>query len=162
MISNALSCIAVSLLSALVISAGEQKPFSLSIETQPQTAKVGEEILLRVTLTNTSSSEIRFGEVPGDPPPGEFVYKIEVQDSKGQSARLTEYGRKFDSAVPARGSRVTHALQPGESLTDNVTLNKLYDFSRPDKYTVKVARQIPDHLGKGIIKANPITVTITN
>jgi hypothetical protein len=160
MTSKPLWCIALSLLSALVISASEQKPFSLSIETQPQTAKLGEDIHLRIALTNTSSSEIRFAEVPGDPPPGEFVYKIEVRDSKGQSVRLTEYGRKFNGVLPVRGSRVTHVLQPGQSVIDDVTLNKLYDLAKPDKYTVEVTRQIPEHLGKGTIRANSTTLTI--
>ena len=56
-------------------------------------------------------------------------------------------------------SVATRYLQPGESKKDEIILNKLYDLSKPGKYTVQV-------LGlddvRRTVKSNTITVTITS
>lgn len=140
---------------------GGQQPFSITLATKHEVVKVGEDILLEITLTNTSQSEIRLAEAPGDPPPAEFQYLIEVHDDKGEPAPDSEYGRRLKANPNPRGSRVTRALAPGESLKDETTLTRVFNLSRPDKYIVQASRKIPDYLGKGVVKSNTITITVT-
>ncbi len=140
---------------------GEQQPFSVTLATQHDIVKAGEDIHLQVTLTNTSHNEIKFAEAPGDTPPAEYQYLFQVRDSKGHPAQDTEYGHKFKENTRPRGSRVTWTLQPGESMKDETVLTKLFDLSRPDKYVIEAFRRIPEHLGKGTVKSNTLTITVT-
>jgi hypothetical protein len=71
-----------------------QVPFSIAISTQSDLMKAGSEILVEITLTNTSNHEIRVGKAPGNLPQAESEYSIEVRDSKGRVAPDTDYGRK--------------------------------------------------------------------
>lgn len=157
-----LICIFSTLLFTGVGALAEQQPFTITISTRDAIFKVGEPIHLRVTLKNISSKEIRLAEAPGAPPPAEYQYRFDVRDGNGRHAALTNYARTFMRAVPPSGSRVTLALQPGETSDDETALNKLYDLARPGTYVVQVTRAVPEYLGKGIVKSNALTITIVD
>ena len=138
-------------------------PFSIAISAQSDLMKVGSEILVEITLTNTSNHEIRVGKAPGNQPLAESEYSIDVRDSKGHPAPDTEYGGKVrQRKIWFYRSRESVALQPGESLKDGAVITKLYDLSRVDRYTVQISRPIPEQWGKGTVKSNTINITVIN
>lgn len=140
-----------------------QAPFSIAISTQSGLVKAGAEILVEITLTNTSNHEIRVGKAPGDSPQAESEYSIEVRDSKGHLAPDTDYGRKVrEKKIWFYRSRDSFNLQPGESRKDGTAITKLYDLSRQDRYTITVSRPIPEQWGKGTVKSNAINITVIN
>jgi hypothetical protein len=140
-----------------------QVPFSIAISTQSDLMKAGSEILVEITLTNTSNHEIRVGKAPGNLPQAESEYSIEVRDSKGRVAPDTDYGRKVrQKKIWFYRSRDSVTLQPGESLKDGALITKLYDLSHVDRYTVQISRLIPEQWGRGTAKSNYINITVIN
>jgi hypothetical protein len=155
-------CILVTTTLNLVPSRSAQRPFSLTISTEHDRVKVGSEVLVQITLTNTSDQEIALGKAPGNLPQAESEYLVEVHDSRGQTAPDTDYGRKIkQNKIVVSFSRVSATVGPGESLKDGVILTKLYDLSRPGKYSVQLLRKVPPQLGDGLIKSNKVTITVT-
>ena len=53
------------------------------------------------------------------------------------------------------------AIHPNEEAKDDFVLNKLFDLRKPGKYTLQVAREIPQNLGKGLVKSNVLSLVIT-
>lgn len=156
--------IAVGLFSSLTATAAQSdpKPFSITIRTQRELVKAGAEILVEITLTNTSNNEISLGKAPGTQPLAESEYAVEVYNSKGQRAPDTEYGQKIRNRKIWFGrSRDSVSLKPGESCDDGVLISKIFDLNRLGIYTVQLSRVIPEPLGKGIVKSNTITITVT-
>ena len=96
---------------------------------------------------------------------GEFDFTIDVRDSAGHVPPDTEYYRavtgKQDSSRPMLvitrngGPRL---VKPHGALADSIQLDKLYDLSKPDKYTIQLERI--DDATKAIVKSNKITVTM--
>jgi len=87
-------------------------------------------------------------------------YRTYVRDEKGNLAPETERGRQLAAGnVFFMGSASTVTLQPGDSQTDEITLNKLYVLD-PGKYTVQVE---PCCTAPGVapVRSNTITVTVT-
>ena len=52
-------------------------------------------------------------------------------------------------------------IHPNEEAKDDFALNKLFDLSKPGKYTLQVAREIPETLDKGLVKSNILSLVIT-
>jgi hypothetical protein len=158
---NALVSAIALLVSAAFPSQQEHRFFSVTIGTQHEVVKSGEDFHLLITITNTSDREIKFAEVPGDPPAAEFQSSIEVRDNKGRSATETEYARSLKKNPRPRGSRVTWVLRPGESLEEDAALTRLFDLRRPGTYTISAYRKTPEHLGMGTVKSNTISIVVT-
>jgi hypothetical protein len=51
-------------------------------------------------------------------------------------------------------------LKPGETITHDVNLLRLFYLKHPGKYTLRVSRAVPQDLGGGIIKSNIVTITL--
>ena len=151
------------LLSALSASADKQL-FSLGIDAPSEPLKSGAELRLHVRVTNTSDRAITFIRSPGLIPEEAFRYEMEVRDARAQSAPRSAYVRKLESAqtVTEEISKYAYKLKPGESFVDDVEITRFYDLSRPGKYTISVAREMPpaQKLGEGKVKSNTITITV--
>jgi len=132
------------------------QPFSLTIEPVQKTYHPASQVEVKLTLTNTSSFQITVR----DTNPW-CDYALEVHDSRGQSAPETAYkrGLRCDFQVTAGRNLIT-ILKPGQSYHDALSVNEVYDLSRPGKYFVQVLRQIPKELGGGTIKSNAITIAV--
>jgi predicted DNA-binding transcriptional regulator AlpA len=141
----------------------EKQLFSLTVEAPSEPLKVGGELRLRVTVTNTSDRSITFIRSPGIIPHEAIRYNIEVRDSRGESAPPSEYVRKLKTSE-TRWFESSHAytIKPGESFVDDVEVTRFYDLSQPGKYTISVAREFPPRqkLGEGAVKSNSIDVTV--
>lgn len=133
------------------------QPFTLTLEAPERPLKAGKPLTLRVTVTNTSDHAMR---VPVTRAPADVmvIYRVNVLDGLGRP-------------VPRRPSlknRIWYGrmgsaeLQPGKSLTDEVSITYLYDLSRPGRYRVWVAELV--HRGPNapndMARSNTITVTV--
>jgi len=153
--------IACALTSVLLAGAGigTPQPFSLSILGPQGPLKHGSLVELTVTLTNRSVGEIVIRDRNRS-----CDYELEVRESSGQPAPGTSYKRALKCsnkfAVTA-GKNSIRNLRPGESYSDSMIVNQLYDLSRPGKYTIQASRAIPQELGGGTVQSNIITLTVT-
>lgn len=138
------------------VSAGSQ-PFSLNLEAMQQKVQSGSQVQLKLTLTNTSDSEITVVDTNTW-----CDYTFEIRDSKGQSATETDFKRDLKCATRSTaGRRIIRTLKPHESFEDELFVSQAYVMSRPDDYSIQAARGIPKELGRGIVKSNSVIITIT-
>jgi hypothetical protein len=130
--------------------------FSLTISMPQDTVSTRSEIQLMIKLTNATDHEITLFDTD------QYCdYTVEVRDSNGQSAPETEKKRKLRCAEPVAGKVIIVKLKPGEHHEVLIFVSDLFDMTRPDKYTVQVAREIPKEMGQGQVKSNKIAVTVT-
>jgi hypothetical protein len=137
------------------------QPFRINIRATHNIVKVGSETPVEIILTNTSHQEISLSKSVEENA-AEFNYLVDVRDGKGKPVPQTAHHR----SVHGEGAQITHSdltvpLKPGQELQSVALLNKLYDVSRPGKYIIRVSRDIPPELGKGVVKSNVITINIT-
>jgi hypothetical protein len=156
---------AITLMSLAALAVPGPKPlFSLTVAAPKEPLKAGTELILSVTVTNTSDRNISFITSPGLVPEDGFLYEIDVRDAQGRSAPPSAYLRNRDPRISIYKGSMTHrTLKPGESFVDEVTVTGFYDLSQPGEYKISVARSMPPYqnLGKGRVKSNVITVTLT-
>jgi hypothetical protein len=139
---------------------------SLTVSVSQTTFKAGSEIAAKIVLWNKSTQAI---PVAVDFYPGaEADYRAEVLGSDGKPAPRTEYGRKFalggfnssvgNAVLGPLGSKALFDEPDGDKITSTMVINKLFDLSKPGKYSVQVSREV----GKAntLVKSNIITVTI--
>ena len=130
-------------------------PFQLSAEPSGSRLHAGEELRLKIVVTNTSNGPITFVET--NP---ECDYRIEVRDnSHGQGAAPTEHGRTLECdkrAAVGRAIQVT--LEPNETREDELSITRLFVLS-PDSYSITVSRTI-QHLSNTPAKAPSVHVTV--
>ena len=111
-------------LSGILSVLAAEQPFSLTISTPHPTFKAGEEILIDLVVKNTSKAVRTIGH-SNAPRQAEIYYHVSVRQSDGQPARETKYQRQVTGEEPVSliGSTVYHALEPGQSLHDDLVLN---------------------------------------
>jgi hypothetical protein len=134
------------------------------IRSRQNNFKVGGEIRIEVTWTNTSDKPVLAARVI---PTAETKYKVYVEDDKGNLAGETTLGRRLRTGKGEQGQETVtvfetapiRSVQPGESVSEEIVLNKLYDLSRPGKYTVRVQSQADQD---GSAKSNTLTITLTD
>lgn len=131
--------------------------FSLAISTSQDVVTAGSDVKLLVKLTNTAPYTIALNNSDQY-----CAYIVEVRDSSGQSAPETETKRTLNcSEHPVAGKVIILKLKPGEHHEDLIFANELFDMTRPDQYTLRVARQVPKQLGQGRVESNTISITVT-
>jgi len=145
----------------------KQPAFSIAISA-PDLISAGSEPKLSIVLKNTSDHEIMLGRSV-QPDHGELHHDVEVRDDKGDLAPETEYHRKIKGRLPATPGKappppnvwsdILTSIKPGETRNDDLTISKLYDLSKPGKYTIQVSRFDEDT--KAVVKSNTITVNVT-
>ena len=136
--------------------------YALLIRSKQPEFKVGDEIAIEVTFTNTSDKPILAAPVI---PSAEVSYKLDVRDEKGDPVPETSFGRKLRTGKDDSGRETVTVfrtaplryLQPGESIKEQIVVNKMYDLSRPGTYTLQVQAQSDD---EGRAKSNRFTITI--
>jgi uncharacterized protein (DUF58 family) len=134
-----------------------QQPFTLSISVPQTVVRAGSEVRIQVTLKNVSEHEI--GILRSTP---DYDYTVDVRDAHDKSAMPTEFARKLRApdSVRVAPSNVLYPLKPHETLVDKLIVSKLFEMGL-GKYTIRVAREIPQELGGGSVRSNLITVIVT-
>jgi hypothetical protein len=146
----------------LMAQSAQEPPFSLTISTPQEIVKAGSEVRVDVVLRNTSDHEITLLRSPGTGR-GELEFESDVLGEKGNLASQTKYGQQLKKSGlnAVEGSRIMFRLQPGETYEDSMSLNKLYDLSKPGKYKIQLHKRVPEHLGQGVVKSNALVITVT-
>jgi hypothetical protein len=133
-----------------------QKPFSISITAANSTVKAGSDVWVTVRLVNTSNHDLdesgSISNMTGIDPNLLFT----VWDANGKLARKLTYPHEFES-----GSPVNRTIKPGESISEDQRVSRLYDMSRPGKYVIQVLRTASDNPRGGFVKSNTLTITVT-
>jgi hypothetical protein len=150
--------LSLSLFGLAVVSGSNTHPFSLTIRLLHDIAKAGSQIRVEVVLTNTSDHEI--GILKSAP---EADYMVEVRDANGNMAPDTDFGRRQKDPASVKVSSATplYSLKPGESLHDEIQIERLYKISGPGKYSIQASRTVPEEMGSGVVKSNMVNVTVT-
>jgi hypothetical protein len=146
-----------------VMAYAQVAPFTLTLRTNKSQVVAGGPVDLIVVMTNTSDHEVDCTYNFSNALDRNFRY--DVTDEEGRPVPQIE--KKYHG-----GSDVSPCiLAPGQSTpTGGGRISVLYDFSRPGKYTIQVARKIwgdenrPDVLHGDYhqpdIKSNSIVVTV--
>jgi hypothetical protein len=161
----------------LLVPLAAQSPmpaFSLSIAAEPQTIKPGAEVTLFIGLTNNTQRQLSFPMM--DRYQAESNFTIHVTDPTGEPAGKTRFYRMMtgdktgkDAVEPpydprheviSVGSLDSWAVPPGKTVEGKAVLNKLFDMSKPGKYTIQVEKI--DDLSKAVVKSNIVTITVAN
>jgi hypothetical protein len=123
-------------------------------------AKAGANIGINIEKKNVSKLEIDCSSAMNNLTGVDDRYQYDIRDSSG-----TPVGKRAieERSFPySRGGDRTAPCKPGESAwSNNVTLTRLYDLSRPGVYTIQVSRPISDNPTDGAVKSNKIAVTVT-
>jgi hypothetical protein len=128
-------------------------PFKIAISAESSTIAAGDDVTIKVSLTNTSNQVVHEG----------VMYKsgIDLDSTLG-----FEVLNEHEKPVPKRtypheelrgGSVRFRDFQPGETITQHQQVSALYDMRKPGRYTIQVWRRNPQY----DIKSNIITVTAT-
>jgi hypothetical protein len=136
------------------------QPFSLTIQPVQERLRSGSQVELKLTLINTSNTEITLRDTNRW-----CNYALEVRDSQGRLAPEANYRRDLRCGNPVAvtvGRRIIRVLKPGQSYEDTMVVNQTYDFSHPGEYSIQVMRDIPKELGRGVVKSNEIRIIIAN
>jgi len=141
-----------------VCSPGQQRqvPFSVVIRAPENEIKSGSDIVVDVTITNTSDSAIGLEVMEISP------YVAIVREANGLLAPETELGRKLKQRQRDRidpnwaGSRIGSGLQPGESVHAKCIVSERYDMNAPGRYSIQVERL----WGRSAVPSNTVNVTV--
>ncbi len=138
--------------------------FSVGISAAQDVVRSGSAVTVRSVVTNISNQKIWVVSL------GEDV-ECHVWDSRGfpvrranprvERARLQLQVDKHGEhvVVPyimARG--VWFAVQPGQTVEDDLVISEFYELTRPGKYTIQALR--PDPESHAVVKSNTITLTV--
>jgi hypothetical protein len=142
--------------------------YSLTISAGSGRFKRGADIKVRIVLANLTDHQISIGRLNDSFGP-EFEYTINVRDADSRAVALTRYGRASHGTPDAGDVRqgcgdcsgFSEDLAPHEKITDEISVSKIHDLSKPGKYTIQVSRFNDDGL-KTLVKSNTLTITIAD
>jgi hypothetical protein len=134
-----------------------QKPFSISISAETPVVKAGSDVYINVHLTNTTNHNLddsgsidnRIGLDPN--------LLFAVRDTGGKLVPK----RVYKHPELTTGTPVNRTVRPGESISLEQCVSRLYDMSRPGEYVIQVSRRLSDNPKDGLLKSNTTTVTVT-
>ena len=142
----------------VIQSHAPEESLKITIAAAQNSVMAGDPIKIAVTMKNISDHDIKLVAM-GSNSTAELNYEIIARDKNGEMLNETIYGKDIKGWLP--GSRKLFTLKPGAEITETSNINKLYDFSMPGEYTIQVERKLPASEGKGTVKSNTITITVT-
>lgn len=128
----------------------------LSIRAKESSVKSGAAMWVDVTVENKSDHILLVYRAltAADDDQGGWVYDADIHDEKGGRPQPT----KFKGERGGIGSGGYIHLQPGKTMTDRINICKLYDISRPGKYSIQVYRY---GMGDTMLLSNTINMTVS-
>jgi len=130
-------------------------PFTLVLSADKTTVGLGTEVWVRVKWTNTSGQELDASASILDATNVDPNFLFELLDENQRPVPKRAY--KFPDTF---GHAEFGTLKPGESMTHDINLVRLFEIKQPGKYTVQVSRAIPEALGDGAVKSNILIITV--
>jgi len=127
----------------------------ITITSPKQSYGSGSEIEVTATLRNISDKTILARQELT-----EIDYQIEVKDIGGGPTLRTAYGQEDRSVIIHTANKIL-ALQPSETITESIPVNKLFDMTMPGRYLVTFYRLWPE-TGHGTrVPSNSLSITVT-
>lgn len=139
--------------------------FSVGISAAQDVVRSGSAVTVRSVVTNISNQKIWIVSL------GEDV-EYDVWDSRGFPVRranprvertklqlqVDKHGEHVIVPYNATPHGVWFAVQPGQTVEDDLVISEFYDLTRPGKYTIQALR--PDPQSHAVVKSNTITLTV--
>ncbi|MDE3136633.1 MAG: hypothetical protein KGL59_08660 [Acidobacteriota bacterium] len=134
------------------------KPLSkLTLTAANAKSTLGSDVWIQIHWTNTSDRELTANRYTDKTTGQDMSYTLDFRDSAGRPVPKLPHkppvGHFFDAQFGT--------LKPGQQITNEINLRRMYDLSRPGKYTLQVSRRLAKSLGGSIIRSNTLAVTIT-
>lgn len=108
--------------------------FRLLLSAEP-TSTTSEAVICRVTLKNVSNQILYF---PDSYPLAN--YRFMVKDEVGKTVSLTHFGHDHEISLIFRNVR--SMLNPGQSISVDFPLNRIYDMTKSGTYIISVSRDV--------------------
>ncbi len=135
-----------------------RQPFSITISSTQGTVKAGEDVRVKITVTNTTDQPITLEETNHV-----CDYVVEVRDETGKVVPDTQFKRQHGCIThPSASARnMLVPLQPGESYEVAICVSELSDMTQPGQYSVQIQRKDSGEPVSSVVKSNVITITVT-
>ena len=133
----------------------KKSPFTLTLGGGP-TASLNTGVWVKVQWTNTSDRPLDSSANILDAQNVDPNFLFDLLDDTGRPVPKKVY--KFPETS---GHAEFGTLKPGESITHDVNLVRIFQLKKPGKYSLQVSRAIPEGLGHGTIKSNIVTLNVT-
>lgn len=115
---------------------GTLMPRSSLAISLPDAINADGELPLEITMTNTSKEDYWF-DIAFGPPLWTRLCHLDVRDEAGKPVERKSSMKQFDGWTMSGPALV---LRPAEEAQVEVLLNRVYDFSRPGRYTIQAVR----------------------
>jgi len=122
-------------------------PISLVASIPADVVRAPSELLLAISMTNTSNSPINIWAAGWGPMWRGF--RFDVRDAAGTALAETAAARTIGHSPLNGSSGPFFVLAPGKTVKTEVVLNRLYELSQPGQYSVQVQW--------GAVKSNIVT-----
>ncbi|MGH9742184.1 MAG: hypothetical protein ACRD51_07500 [Candidatus Acidiferrum sp.] len=127
-------------------------PFTLVLTSAEPKFSLGADVWAKIVWTNTSTIALNDSLYRDTSSGRDYTYILDFRDSDGHHVAT--------APMPSTFSAEFGTLKPGDSMNDDINLNRIYHLDHPGDYTLQVSRRVPKELGGGVIKSNKITITI--
>jgi hypothetical protein len=135
-----------------------EQPFTIAISSTRPSVEARSGVWITIRLTNQSPTILdENGSIDGftgrDP-----NLEFDVRDIDGKLIAKKVYEHR----ELASGKPVNRQIKPGETLTEEYDVSRLYDFSKPGIYAIQVSRRRVDSGNDGVVKSNKLLITVTS
>ncbi|HTZ94974.1 MAG TPA: hypothetical protein VMB18_01165 [Terriglobales bacterium] len=162
-----LLCIGVIVSAADGSSSTPPATIAIQISASPQVADRGKAIEVNIVVKNISSQMVPIWRSNGKDQAEISGYLVRVSGPHGRPVPKTRYYKIF-TGEPVENMRPeenihtsggpTFSVQPGATLKDEFLLNRLFDLSTPETYSIQIERKDPV---SGLpVKSNSIEVVV--
>jgi len=133
-----------------------QAPISVRISPQAPTSKSASDIWITVHITNTSDQPVDLSGSINEMTGQDSILSFEVHDLNGKSSVKRKYKHP---ELAGHHPVMDRILRPGQSLTEEENLSRLYDMSAPGTYVVQVSLR-PAQGSKGPLRSDPLHISV--
>lgn len=130
-------------------------PFKISISAENSTVAAGTDVLIEVSLTNTSDQDVKEGVMYMDGIELDSTFRFVVRDNHGKLVPK----RIYPYEELRTGKVIFRTIPAGQTLTQPQLVSARYDMRKPGKYTIQVFRGVSGN-PKDDIKSNIITIKV--
>ena len=134
------------------------KELPLTIAISPVRAEVvsGDDVELRVTVTNHTNRAIPYGANISDRTAVDPNCIFEVTDGHGDPVPK----RKYPYPELATGHAILRNLGVDETITDTEPIGRLFDMNNPGEYEIQVSRRSSEDKDAVVVTSNKVTVLV--
>lgn len=126
----------------------------LSMSAEGPAVQAGSPVLLSLVFWNDGQTTVRF---PRASIWLEYDYTVTFED--GEPVALTSFGQEKQRSMREQGGTLLE-FQPGSQTPATVQITRLYDLSRPGRYTIGAAKTVPNRAGNGFMKVVSNTIAV--